>query len=405
MTNGETDLCVVGGGPAGMMCGYLFARAGVRTTVLEKHADFLRDFRGDTVHPSTLDLFDELGLLDALLERPHDKVKNIGAVVGGEELRIADFTHLPGRGRFIALMPQWEFLDFLAGEARKLPTFTLRMEAEATDVARENGRIVGVRTRVGQTVRARLVIAADGRSSVLRQAAGLPLYDLGAPIDVFWFRVPKRPTSDNRTQGYILHAQLVVVIDRGDYFQCARVIAKGGAEAIRAQGIDRFRDEVVATAPMLAGGIEAIRSFDDVKLLSVSLDRLTRWYTPGLLAIGDAAHAMSPVGGVGINLAIQDAVAAANFLAAPLMRGREVDRIAPRVQQRRMFPVKVIQGMQRVVHERVIGAVFRNETPRPPAMMRLLDASPLLQRIPARVLGLGVRREHIRSPIATVPRR
>jgi 2-polyprenyl-6-methoxyphenol hydroxylase-like FAD-dependent oxidoreductase len=382
------------------MCGYLFARAGARTIVLEKHGDFLRDFRGDTVHPSTLDLFDELGLFDALLERPHDRVKNIGAVVGGEEVRIADFTHLPGRGRFIALMPQWEFLDFLAGEARKLPAFTLRMETEAVDVAREGGRIVGVRTRAGDTIRARLVIAADGRSSVLRKAAGLPLYDLGAPIDVFWFRVPKTPTPDNHTQGFILHAQMVVVIDRGDYFQCARVIAKGGADAIRAEGIERFREEVVATAPVLAGSIEAVRSFDDVKLLSVSLDRLTRWYTPGLLAIGDAAHAMSPVGGVGINLAIQDAVAAANILAGPMIRGEDIDRLAPRVQERRMFPVKLIQGMQRTVHERVIGAVFRSQSPKPPGIVRLLDAIPLLQRIPARILGLGVRREHIRSPKA-----
>ena len=398
--NSETDLCVVGGGPAGMMCGYLFARAGVRTIVLEKHGDFLRDFRGDTVHPSTLDLFDELGLFDALLQRPHAKVTNIGAVIGGEELRFADFSHLPGRGRFIALMPQWDFLDFLAGEARKLPTFTLRMESEVVDVTRDDKRIVGVQTKAGETIRARLVIAADGRSSVLRGAAGLPLYDLGAPIDVFWFRVPKQPTPENRTQGYILHAQMVVAIDRGDYFQCARVIAKGGADAIRAQGIELFREEVAATAPMLKGAIDSVGSFDDVKLLSVSLDRLTRWYAPGLLAIGDAAHAMSPVGGVGINLAIQDAVAAANILAGPMARGEDVDRLTSRVQERRMFPVKVIQGMQRAVHERVIGAVFRNQTARPPAIVRLLDAVPLLQRIPARILGLGVRREHIRSPRA-----
>ena len=400
MRDSETDLCVVGGGPAGMMCGYLFARAGVRTTVLEKHGDFLRDFRGDTVHPSTLDLFDELGLLDALLERPHDKVMNIGAVVGGEEIRIADFTHLPGRGRFIALMPQWEFLNFLAEQARKLPAFTLRMESEAVGLMHEAGRVVGVFTRGGDNIRARLVIAADGRGSVLRRAAGLPLYDLGAPIDVFWFRVPKQPTPENRTQGYIDHGQMVVTIDRGDYFQCARVIGKGGADAIRAQGIGRFRDEVAATAPILRDAIGAITSFDEVKLLTVSLDRLTRWYAPGLLAIGDAAHAMSPVGGVGINLAIQDAVAAANILAAAMQRGEDLDKLTPRVQERRMFPVRVIQGLQRTIHERVIGAAFRNSTPRPPAIARLMNAVPLLQRIPARILGLGVRREHIRSPKA-----
>lgn len=400
MRETETSLCVVGGGPAGVMCGYLFARAGVPTIVLEKHSDFLRDFRGDTVHPSTLDLFGELGLLDGLLARPHDKVANIGAIVGGKEIRIGDFTHLPKPGNFIALMPQWEFLDFLSGEAKRLPAFTLRMECEAVDLVRENGRVAGVRTRDGDLIRAKLVIAADGRGSVMRKAASLPLYDLGAPIDVFWFRVPKVRTPENRTQGYIDHGQMVVLIDRGDYYQCARVIGKGGADAIRQQGIERFRAEVVAVAPVLDERIGAIKSFDDVKLLSVSLDRLTRWYAPGLLAIGDAAHAMSPVGGVGINLAIQDAVAAANILAAPMARGEDPDRLTPRVQERRMFPVKVIQGLQRTVHERVIGAAFRNQAPKLGLLPRLVNAMPLLQRIPARILGLGVRREHIRSPKA-----
>lgn len=400
MSDTQTELCVVGGGPAGMMCGYLFARAGVKTIVLEKHGDFLRDFRGDTVHPSTLDLFDELGLLDALLERPHDRVTTVGAVVGGEEIRIADFTHLPRPGNFTALMPQWEFLDFLSGEAAKLPAFSLRMECEAVGLLREGERVVGVRTRDGDTIRARLVIAADGRSSVLRQAAGLPLHDLGAPIDVFWFRVPKERTPENRTQGYIDHGQMVVLIDRGDYYQCARVFGKGGADAIRAQGMERFRHEVVAVAPPLAGRIDSLASFDDVKLLTVSLDRLMRWHVPGLLAIGDAAHAMSPVGGVGINLAIQDAVAAANVLAGPMARGEDLDRLTPRVQERRMLPVKVIQRLQRTVHERVIGAAFRSQTPKPGLLPKLVNAVPLLQRIPARILGLGVRREHIRSPKA-----
>jgi len=400
MRDSETELCVVGGGPAGMMCGYLFARAGVKTIVLEKHGDFLRDFRGDTVHPSTLDLFDELGLLAALLERPHDKVTTIGAMVGGEEIRIGDFRHLPRPGNFVALMPQWEFLDFLSGEARKLPAFTLRMESEATDLVRDEGRVAGVRTARGETIRATLVIAADGRGSVLRKAANLPLHDLGAPIDVFWFRVPKDRTPENRTQGYIDHGQMVVLIDRGDYYQCARVIGKGGADAIRAQGIVRFRGEVVAVAPPLAERIGDLGSFDDVKLLTVSLDRLTRWYAPGLLAIGDAAHAMSPVGGVGINLAIQDAVAAANILAGPMARGEDLDRLTPRVQERRMLPVRVIQAIQRTVHERVIGAAFRSQTPTPGFLPKLVNAIPLLQRIPARILGLGVRREHIRSPKA-----
>jgi 2-polyprenyl-6-methoxyphenol hydroxylase-like FAD-dependent oxidoreductase len=297
-------------------------------------------------------------------------------------------------------MPQWEFLDFVAGEAARLPAFSLRMEAEVRALVRDGERIDGVHTAAGDVIRARLVIAADGRGSILRAAAGLPLHDLGAPIDVFWFRVPKERTADNRTQGYIDHGQMVVGIDRGDYFQCARVIGKGGADAIRAQGIERFREEVVATAPILKDAIGAVRSFDDVKLLSVALDRLTRWYAPGLLAIGDAAHAMSPVGGVGINLAIQDAVAAANILAGPMAREEDLDKLTPRVQDRRMFAVRVIQAIQRTVHERVIAAAFRNETPRAPAVLRLLDAVPLLQRIPARILGLGVRREHIRSPRA-----
>jgi len=400
MSDNEPSLCVVGGGPAGMMCGYLFARAGVKTILLEKHGDFLRDFRGDTVHPSTLDLFDELGLLDALLKRPHDRVSTIGAIVAGQEVRIADFTHLPPPGNFTALMPQWEFLDFLSEQARALPAFTVRMESEAVGLVQEGGRVVGVRTRDGGEVRARLVIAADGRSSILREAAGLPLHDLGAPIDVFWFRVPKARTPENRTQGYIDHGQMVVLIDRGDYYQCARVISKGGADAIRAQGIARFREEVVAVAPSLADAIGAITSFDDLKLLSVSLDRLTRWHAPGLLAIGDAAHAMSPVGGVGINLAIQDAVAAANILAGPMRRGEDLDRLTPRVQQRRMLPVKIIQGLQRTVHARVIGAAFRSQTPKLGFLPKLVNAVPLLQRIPARILGLGIRREHIRSPKA-----
>ncbi len=392
----DFDIIVAGGGPAGMMAGLLFARAGLRTIVLEKHGDFLRDFRGDTVHPSTLNLFDELGLLDAFLERPHDKVPDVEAVIGGKAWRVADFSHLPGRGRFIAMMPQWEFLDFVAQAAAGYPTFALRMNAEVVRSMEADGRVTGVELADGSRITARLVIAADGRGSVLR--AGLPLNDLGAPIDVLWFRVPKPVTGDNLTQGYLAGGEMIVAIDRGGYFQGARVIAKGGADAIRARGIDAFRSEVAATAPAMAAGVTAIAGWDDVKLLSVSLDRLTRWFRPGLLAIGDAAHAMSPVGGVGINLAVQDAVAAANILCEPMMRGENPDRYLVQVQERRMFPVRVIQGMQRFVHRNVIGAALGGGVQRAPLALRLLDHFPLLQRIPARVLGLGVRREHIRSP-------
>ena len=395
-----TDVVIVGGGPAGMMAGLLFARAGVATTVLEKHADFLRDFRGDTVHPSTLDLFDELGLLDALLREPHDKAYHVDAVIGGRAYTVGDFSHLPGRGRFVALMPQWHFLNFVAAEARRYPGFDLRMEAEGVALVERGGRVIGARTAAGEEIAARLVILADGRSSTLRGAAGLPLHDLGAPIDVFWFRVPKAATADNRTQGYIARGEMVVTIDRGDYFQCARVIAKGAAVAVRAKGSPAFRAAVVAAAPVLAEGIAAVASWDEVKLLSVSLDRLTRWHRSGLLAIGDAAHAMSPVGGVGINLAVQDAVAAANLLAGPLARGDDVDALLPLVEKRRRLPVRAIQTLQRAVHRRVIGAALAGKVERAPLALRLLQAVPVLQRVPARILGLGIRREHIRSPDA-----
>lgn len=396
-------LVIVGGGPAGMMAGLLFARAGVPVTVLEKHGDFLRDFRGDTVHPSTLALFDELGSIDRLLARPHNRVTELSARIAGRTMRIADFTHLPVAHPFIAMMPQWEFLDFLKDEAARYPSFTLRMNTEATAATFDTmGRVDGVTLAGGDRVPARLVIAADGRRSVLRDAAALPLTDLGAPIDVLWFRLPRAAHPGNDTMGIMERGRMLVLIDRGDYWQAAYVVPKGSVEALRAQGLPAFRAVLAELAPEIAGVVDTLADWDQLKLLSVSLDRLDRWHRPGLLAIGDAAHAMSPVGGVGINLAIQDAVAAANILAAPLARGENVDVRLHEVQDRRLFPVRIVQGMQRLVHDRVLGAVLDPAAPldAPPLPVRLLDRVTRLQRLPARVVGLGIRREHIRSPAA-----
>lgn len=394
-----SKLVIAGGGPAGMMAGLLFARAGVDVTVLEKHGDFLRDFRGDTVHPSTIALFDDLGLADALLAREHDSVTDISATVGERSYRVADLTHLPVRHKFMMMMPQWHFLDFVRDEAGRWPGFALRMNCEVADIHRVDGRIGGVVLTGGEIVEADLVIAADGRGSTLQQAAGLHRENLGAPIDVFWFRVPKRRTPHNDTMGRFTPGTVIAMIDRGDYWQCAFVFAKGGAETIRGEGLDAFRQRVAGAVPEIAADLGAIDDWDDVKLLSVSLDRLSRWHRPGLLAIGDAAHAMSPVGGVGINLAIQDAVAAANILARHMAQGRAVDDLLARVQARRMFPVRVIQRMQRAVHAGVLGPALNATAPmEAPFALRMLDRFPILQRIPARLVGLGVRREHIRSP-------
>ena len=402
----DLDLIVVGGGPAGMMAGLLFARAGCRVQVLEKHADFFRDFRGDTVHPSTLELLRELGLIDEFLKRPHDEVRTLTARVANEMITIADLSHLPVESRFVAMMPQWEFLDFLADEAKHYPGFSLRMEAEAVDLLIQNRRVAGVRLSDGEEIRARLVLAADGRGSVLRDRAGLPRKDLGAPIDVLWFRLPKQPTPTNETGGTFGAGTLVVEIDRGDYWQCAYVVPKGAAEEIRTAGIAAFRSDVAKAAPELSGAVGTLQDWEQVKLLSVSLDRLERWWRPGLLAIGDAAHAMSPVGGVGINLAVQDAVAAANILAGPLAAGNDPDTLLKRVQERRLFPTRVIQAAQKAVHDRVLTPLVlrRAVLSKVPLPLRLFQRFPVLRRIPARLVGLGVRREHIRSPDAGLRR-
>lgn len=394
---------IVGGGPAGMVAGLLFARAGVRVTVLEKHADFLRDFRGDTVHPSTLELFNELGLLDELLQEPHAAIDTMTLNLLGRQYTLATMKHLPVAARFVAMMPQWDLLDFIAGQGKRYPTFDLRMSTEATGLAYDGAnRVSGVTLASGETLAARLVIAADGRRSVLRDAADLPLEDLGAPMDVLWFRIPVAAGMDisEVALGTIVKGGMIVAIPRGDYWQCAQVIEKGGFEAIKAAGIAAFRDKVVQIVPGLAAGIDAIESFDDVKLLSVALDRLTRWSRPGLLAIGDAAHAMSPVGGVGINLAVQDAVAAANVLAAPLAAEADPDPLLAKVQARRWKATMRMQAIQRFAHRRVIAPILRGEITRVPIAARLLDKIPLLRRIPGRVLGLGFGRQHVQSPLA-----
>lgn len=393
---------IVGGGPAGMVAGLLFARAGVQVTILEKHADFLRDFRGDTVHPSTLELFHEIGLLGELLALPHARVDTMTLDLLGGRYTIASMKSLPVAAPYIAMMPQWDLLDFIARQGRAYPTFDLRMSTEAAGPTFDDaGRVNGVTLTTGETLPARLVIAADGRRSVLRDAADLPLEDLGAPMDVLWFRVPMPADAPAEVPlGTIDARGMVVAIPRGDYWQCARIIEKGGFPAIEARGIAAFRDDVTALVPGLSAGIDAIASFDDVKLLTVALDRLTRWSRLGLLAIGDAAHAMSPVGGVGINLAVQDAVAAANILAAPLAAGGDPDPLLDRVQQRRWMPTTRMQGLQRFAHKNIIEPMLRGEIIRVPLAVRLLDRLPLLRRIPGRILGLGFGRQHVQSPLA-----
>ncbi|WP_066819754.1 FAD-dependent oxidoreductase [Sphingomonas mali] len=396
----ETDICIIGGGPAGMVAGLLFARAGLRTIVLEKHKDFLRDFRGDTVHPSTLRIFSELGLLDELLQRPHQKIERLGARIAGRDMQIVDLTHLHVPAPYVALMPQWDFLDFVADAARRYPTFDLRQSCEGTELIEESGRVCGVRTGEGKEIRARLTIAADGRDS--RHRDGLPTTVIGAPMDVFWFRIPKVAKPDNDTMGVFDTGILFVLIDRGDYYQCAFVFPKGGAEKIRAEGLDAFRDRVRAIGPETATVDQGVTSWDDVKLLTVTVDRLDKWDRPGLLVIGDAAHAMSPIGGVGINLAVQDAVAAANILAAPMAAGEDPDPLLHKVYDRRIRAVKLTQGMQRMVQDTIIAPLLSNTEPLdgPPLAAKLLDRIPLLRRIPAQIIGMGFRPEHVRSPEA-----
>jgi len=403
----STDCCIAGGGPAGMMLGYILARAGVRVVVLEKHADFFRDFRGDTVHPSTMEAMSELGLLERFLQRPHDEISQLSAQIGETVVKVADFGHLPTHARFIAMMPQWDFLDFLREEGRRFPNLDVRMRAEAVDVIRGGGRVTGVKVQGpdgAYDIAAKLVVAADGRTSTLRDKAGLTPRAFGTPIDVLWMRLPRRAGDENLPLGRMDAGHMLVMIPRGDYFQCAFVVPKGGYDAIRDKGLPAFRAQIAQAAPMMADRVEQLASWDEIKLLTVTVDRLEQWWTPGLAFIGDAAHAMSPVGGVGINFAIADAVAAANILAEPLIADRVTDAVLGGIQRRREGPVRLMQAIQTAIQNRVLAPVLKADRPLTvPWPLKLLDRFAWLRRLPALAVGTGFRIEHVRAGEARKP--
>lgn len=398
----STQCCIVGGGPAGMMLGLLLARAGVDVIVLEKHADFLRDFRGDTIHPSTLDVIDELGLLDDFLSRPHQQVRELVAFIGNERVPIADFSRLSTRCKFIALMPQWDFLDFLAGAARRYPTFHFHTHAAVEELIFEGDRVVGVRATTPDgplKVRADLTVGADGRTSIVRARAQLPVRDVGAPIDVLWLRLSRKPDDPDVPAGRFDRGRVFVMIYRGDHWQCGYVIPKGGHDEICRRGLAAFRQSIVDIAPFVADRIDELADWDAIKLLTVKVDRLMTWHRPGLLCIGDAAHAMSPVGGVGINLAIQDAVAATNALAGPLYENRVNDETLHSIERRREWPTRVTQWLQVQVQNRILGRVLTSTEPLAlPWPAKLLRRWAIFRRIPAYLVGVGLRPEHIETP-------
>jgi 2-polyprenyl-6-methoxyphenol hydroxylase-like FAD-dependent oxidoreductase len=397
----SVQCCIAGGGPAGMMLGLLLARAGIKVLVLEKHRDFLRDFRGDTVHPSTLELMHELGVLEEFLRVPHQKVAELKGQFGDLILPIADFSGLPVRCPYIAMVPQWDFLDFLARHGRAYPGFSLLMQAEVTDLIEAGGKVVGVRATSPQgplEIAADLVVGADGRDSRVRARAGLPVKDLGAPIDALWFRLSRRPGDSEDTMARFDSGSILVMLNRGDYWQCAFVIAKGGLEGLKRKGLESFRATIAGLMRLAGERMGEIGSWDDVKLLTVQVNRLLEWCRPGLLCIGDAAHAMSPVGGVGINLAVQDAVAAANVL----WRGDFSLKTLKTIQQRREFPTRLTQAFQVAVQNNILQRVLQDtDGIAPPLAVRMLARFAWLRRIPARMVGLGARPEHIHSPRAS----
>jgi 2-polyprenyl-6-methoxyphenol hydroxylase-like FAD-dependent oxidoreductase len=398
----QARCCIAGGGPAGMMLGFLLARAGVETVVLEKHADFLRDFRGDTIHPSTLEVMHELGILVDFLRRPHQKVRQLTGHVGDTEVTVADFSHVPTHCKFIAFMPQWDFLNFVAEHARRYPTFSLRMRAEVSALLEEGVRVVGVRAKMPDgllEVRADVVVGTDGRHSTVRERGGLKGEDLGAPIDVLWLRLSRQLGDPSQLLGRFDRGKVFVMIDRGDYWQCGYVIPKGGFDELRQRGLDSFRDDIADIAPFMRDRLDELGDWDDVQLLTVRIDRLRQWYRDGLLCIGDAAHAMSPIGGVGINLAVQDAVATANLLARPLREGTVTTDSLQRVQRRREFPTRLTQGLQVFLQDRVLSRTLASrKTFSLPWPMRLMRRFPFLRRIPARLIGMGFRPEHVKTP-------
>ena len=395
--------CIVGGGPAGMMLGYLLGRAGVDVVVLEKHADFFRDFRGDTVHPSTLQVMDELGLIDGFLKLPHQRLQKMDGMFGGHSVRIADLSRLDVKYPFIAFMPQWDFLNFLRESGKRFASLKVMMSTEATDLIHDGDRIAGIRARTPDGVidiDADLTIACDGRHSLVRERAGLEVEEIGAPMDVLWFRAGKRQNENESLFARVDPGRMMVTFDRGDYWQCAYVIAKGQYDAVKARGLPALLDDIARMAPILKPGLADVKSWDDVKLLTVAINRLKRWTRPGLLCIGDAAHAMSPIGGVGVNLAVQDAVATANLLASKLANGCPPEDELDAVRRRREFPVRMTQRMQVVAQNNIVSAALKpgNQPLKVPLVMRLVTAVPWLQGITARFVGVGVRPEHVQSP-------